>query len=506
MLSVLIWVAVMAQVLVAEPTVVVVGGGLAGLSASLEIITEGGRVILVEGENNTGGNSAKASSGINGAGTDVQEKLGIRDSPDLLEKDTLSAGDNENDKKLVKILAENSADAVQFLRNVGVDLTDVNLCGGHSVPRTHWIPSPKEGRPIPAGFEIMKRLRTRLNEIQEKNPESFRLMTQTKMTDIIRKEGKVIGVEVVSVEGEKSQITGDAVILATGGFSADRSADGLLTEYGKDILDFPSTNGPFARGEGVKIARSLGAKLIGMDRIQIHPTAFVDPKDPSAGTKFLAAEALRGKGALLINSDGKRFGNELGRRDYTTRRILNHAKPIEESFQGGSSGRHAAVMLMSEATIDAFGRPAFNFYAIVKKFFVKYNNSDELAKALGVDGSVVKSTLDDYKDIFDKKKEDPFGKKVFPVSAISPTEPIYAAIVVPAIHYTMGGLQIDENARVVDEQGNPIIGLYAAGEVTGGVHGSNRLGGNSLLECVVFGRIAGHSGFSAAREASRSEL
>ncbi|KAF1762282.1 hypothetical protein GCK72_010544 [Caenorhabditis remanei] len=466
----------MAPLMAAEPTVVVVGGGLAGLSASLEIITEGGRVILIEGENNTGGNSAKASSGINGAGTDTQEKLGIHDSPELLVKDTLSAGDDENDKVLVKILAEKSVEAVQFLRNVGVDLTDINLCGGHSVPRTHWIPSPKEGRPIPAGFEIMKRLRTRLNELQEKNPESFRLMTQTKMVGIVREEGKVVGVEVLSAEGEQSKVTGDSVILATGGFSADRSNDSLLSEFGKQTLGFPSTNGAFAKGDGVKIARALGAKLVGMERIQIHPTAFVDPKEPAAGTKFLAAEALRGKGALLINSEGERFGNELGRRDYTTNRILEHAKPIGEDFQGGSAERNAAIMLMNEATIDAFGRPAFNFYAIVKKFFKKYENSEELAKALNVEYSVIKATLDDYKEIFEGKKEDPFGKK------------------------------IDEHARVIDEQEKPIDGLYAAGEVTGGVHGSNRLGGNSLLECVVFGRVAGRSGLQVATDASRSEL
>uniref|UniRef100_A0A8R1EDW1 FAD_binding_2 domain-containing protein n=1 Tax=Caenorhabditis japonica TaxID=281687 RepID=A0A8R1EDW1_CAEJA len=109
-----------------------------------------------------------------------------------------------------------------------------------------------------------------------------------------------------------------------------------------------------------------------MDRIQIHPTAFVDPKEPGAGTKFLAAEALRGKGAILINSDGKRFGNELGRRDYLTGRILEHAKPIEEKFQGGSAGKPSAIMLMNEANVDAFGRPAFNFYAIVKKFFSEF--------------------------------------------------------------------------------------------------------------------------------------
>ncbi|CAI2348209.1 unnamed protein product [Caenorhabditis sp. 36 PRJEB53466] len=496
----------MASPLSAQPTVVVVGGGLAGLSASIEIISNGGKVLLVEGENNTGGNSAKASSGINGAGTETQEKLGFVDSPEVLVKDTLSAGDGENDKKLVGILAEKSAAAVEFLRNVGVDLTDVNLCGGHTVARTHWIPSPKEGRPIPAGFEIMKRLRTRLNEIQEKDPESFRLLTQTKMVGILRKDGAVVGIEVENVDGTKSNVNGNALVLATGGFSADRAPDGLLVEFGGDKLEFPSTNGAFARGDGVKLARSIGAKLIGMSRIQIHPTAFVDPKEPAAGTKFLAAEALRGKGALLINSEGKRFGNELGRRDYLTGRILEQAPPIGEHFQGGSAKKNSAIMLMNEANVESFGRPAFNFYAIVKKFFAKYENAGELAKALNVDESVVKATLEEYQKVFKGEIEDPFGKKVFPVAAISPSEPIYAAIVTPAIHYTMGGLKIDERARVLDEQDRPIEKLFAAGEVTGGVHGSNRLAGNSLLECVVFGRIAGDYALAAARDALRTEL
>uniref|UniRef100_A0A8R1DGM9 FAD_binding_2 domain-containing protein n=1 Tax=Caenorhabditis japonica TaxID=281687 RepID=A0A8R1DGM9_CAEJA len=139
-------------------------------------------------------------------------------------------------------------------------------------------------------------------------------------------------------------------------------------------------------------------------------------------------------------------------------------------------------------------------------FCKKYDNADELANALNVDSEVIKSTLEDYEKLFNGEGEDTFGKKVFPVAAISANEPIYAAIVTPAIHYTMGGLKIDENAQVLDEQDQPIPGLFAAGEVTGGVHGSNRLAGNSLLECVVFGRIAGVSGNGAARGAPKAEL
>ncbi|CAI5446056.1 unnamed protein product [Caenorhabditis angaria] len=488
-----------------EQKIIVVGGGLAGLSASLEIINGGGRVVLIEGEANTGGNSAKASSGINGAGTATQSNLGLTDSPSNLVSDTLSAGDNENNKNLVEILAANSADAVEFLRNVGVDLTDVNLCGGHSVARTHWIPSPKEGRPIPAGFEIMKRLRTKLDKIKAEDAELFELLTSTKMTKIIKEDGKVIGIEVENNEGR--QIIHGNVVLATGGFSSDRSKDGLLIEFGGEKLEFPSTNGQFARGDGVKLARSIGAKLIGMNRIQIHPTAFVDPKDPKASTKFLAAEALRGKGALLINGNGERFGNELGRRDYLTGKILEESQEIGEHFQNGSGGQKSAIMLMNEKNVEAFGRPAFNFYAIVKKFFVKYENSDELADALKVDRKTVKETLENYVQIFNGKKEDPFGKRVFPVASILPNEPIYAAIVTPAIHYTMGGLEIDGNAQVISAQNEkPIEGLYAAGEVSGGVHGSNRLAGNSLLECVVFGRIAGQNALKYNQKSVREEL
>ncbi|CAB3403330.1 unnamed protein product [Caenorhabditis bovis] len=492
----------------ASQPIIVVGGGLAGLSASLEILNRGGRVIIVEGEANTGGNSAKASSGINGAGTATQAALGIDDNPENLIKDTLTAGDEENDRELVKILAESSSDAVEFLKKVGVDLGDVNLCGGHSVPRTHWIPSPKEGRPIPAGFEIMRRLRLRLDELKAKDEASIQFLTKTKMIGIeTDSNGRVVGVKTESVDTKEVRIVnGLAVILATGGFSADHEDDSLLVEFGRQKLGFPTTNGQFAKGHGVKIARALGAQLILMDRIQIHPTAFVDPKEPTAGTMFLAAEALRGKGAILINSEGKRFGNELGRRDYLTKRILEHASPIKEEFQNGSGGRHAAIMLMNEANVDSFGRPAFNFYSIVKKFFTKYNNADELAEKLGVDPKVIRNELDDYKDHFDGKSADRFGKTVFPVSPIVADETIYAAIVTPAIHYTMGGLRIDGNAQVIGANEKPIRGLLAAGEVTGGVHGSNRLAGNSLLECVVFGRIAGETAIKLAAAGIEREL
>ncbi|GMT31149.1 hypothetical protein PFISCL1PPCAC_22446, partial [Pristionchus fissidentatus] len=483
-----------------EP-VIVVGGGLAGLSAVLEAIKHGAsKVILVDSEKTLGGNSAKASSGINACNTPTQERMGIEDSVDRFRADTMAAGDRENDEGLVEVLVEESASAVEFLEEAGVNLGDVNLCGGHAVPRTHWIPSPKEGRPLPVGFGIIKALREKVEAIQKENPEKITILLETRVLGLVSWNEFITGVRVKGPSGKPEEISGKAVVLATGGFSADLKEDtSLLVEFaGAEKLKLPTTNGAFARGDGVKMARAMGAKVIGMDRVQVHPTAFVDPAAPGALTKFLAAEALRGKGALLLSAKGVRFANELGRRDYVTARIQKECAPLPETFQGGSAGMPAALLVMNEKAIDDFGRPAFNFYAVVKKFFKKYDNAGVLAAELGIDASVLKKTLASYNEHVTKaasnqRTKDAFDKTVFPL-AFSDEEPLHVALITPAVHYTMGGLQINKRAEVFNEFMNKSFkGLLAAGEVAGGVHGANRLAGNSLLECVVFGRIAGRT-------------
>ncbi|KHJ74962.1 hypothetical protein OESDEN_25422 [Oesophagostomum dentatum] len=208
-----------------------------------------------------------------------------------------------------------------------------------------------------------------------------------------------------------------------------------------------------------------------------------------------------------INMKGLRFANELGRRDYVTGRILQECTPIE-TFHNGSAGLTSAIMLMNDEAVDSFG-PNFVFYYKVKKFFTKYDNVKEFAKAAGIPYDTLKETLQTYNKFVKSTKEgtkdkDAFGKSVFPV-AFEVEKPIYAAVITPAIHYTMGGLKIDKQARVINEYTKePFKGLLAAGEVTGGVHGANRLAGNSLLECVVFGRVAGRN--AAAINYSHEEL
>jgi succinate dehydrogenase/fumarate reductase flavoprotein subunit len=241
-----------------------------------------------------------------------------------------------------------------------------------------------------------------------------------------------------------------------------------------------------------------------MDRIQVHPTAFVDPKNPTATTLFLAAEALRGKGAIMLNSKGERFGNELGRRDYLTERI-NTFCPEDPTV----NQLHTAYLIMNDESADGFGRPAFNFYSKIKGFFQKFESADELAKHIGCPSENVQKTLEEYNALVKEytagnKPRDRFDKTVFPV-AFPSDKALYVAKITPAIHYTMGGLKIDRQGFVFSEfMDKSFKGLLAAGEVTGGVHGRNRLAGNSLLECVVFGRIAGKS---AARVSyARDEL
>uniref|UniRef100_A0A1I7VQ82 fumarate reductase (NADH) n=2 Tax=Loa loa TaxID=7209 RepID=A0A1I7VQ82_LOALO len=300
-----------------------------------------------------------------------------------------------------------------------------------------------------------------------------------------------------------NEISGKAVVLATGGFSCDHSKEGsLLQEFAPEKANFPTTNGPWATGRGVKMARAMGAALVGMQNVQIHPTAFVDPKDPVATTKFLAAEALRGKGAILLNDKGERFVNELGRRDHVTDKILKFCAKNEEA-----GGAHTAFMIMDDQAVDDFGRASFGFYAKIKGFFKQLDTLEEVANYMGIESSKLKATLDEYNKHAHStlSKEDKFGKKIFPVALEHP--PYYVAIITPAVHYTMGGIKIDKDAAVYNEfSGKPFKGLLAAGEVTGGVHGRNRLAGNSLLECVVYGRIAGHNAANIRYSASDATL
>ncbi|KAJ2556780.1 hypothetical protein EV175_001776 [Coemansia sp. RSA 1933] len=507
--------------------VAVVGSGLAGMAAAIEALcqtggsTPGITVTIFEKEKRTGGNSAKASSGINGAVTQIQKSFGINDSTDIFVHDTLKSGRGRSNDVLVKRLVRDSVDAVTWLQNdFSLELDSVVQLGGHSFPRTHHIPD-RDGKPRPVGWEIVSALGSYLHKQQKQNESRFQMITGARVTELLTTaDGRVSGLVYESVDSGTDKIRKhkhdcDAVVLATGGFGGEGSRSTLLKKYAPGLVGLPATNGPFATGDGILLASAAGAALVDMDQVQVHPTGFVMASNPGNPTKILAAEALRGEGGVLLNGLGKRFVAELDTRDRVTQAMNRFCSGKDNCAQyGGRRGvvmegtarepQTAAYLVLSQAAADSFGHGAFGFY---QSMGLMHNVSGlaELAAAMRVDLNTLRQTLASYDAAKDLKTADEFGKTVFPQHMLSSNEnenTYFWGIVTPSIHYTMGGVRFDEASRVLRESdGQPIPGLFAAGEVTGGLHGANRLGGNSLLECVVFGRRAGRQ--AAAESAGR---
>merc|ERR1712079_792530 len=287
---------------------------------------------------------------------------------------------------------------------------------------------------------------------------------------------------------------------ASGGVGADFTQNSLLATYRPDLMHLPTTNGEHCTGDGIKMGEAIGAQSIDLEWVQVHPTGLVKPDDPDAKIKFLAAEALRGVGELVLDANGNRFANELGRRDYVTGEMWKNKPPFRLCLNKAASEE------IHWHCKHYTGRGVMKFY----------ETGEALAKDMGVSLATLEATHDAHYQAAKKTEKDPdggswpaypsgkswdeasgktgSGKKfyhnIIPGSAVK-TEPFYVAIITPVIHYCMGGLEIDTDSAVVNTDGRAIPGLYAAGEVAGGVHGNNRLGGNSLLDCVVFGRVAG---------------
>lgn len=287
--------------------VIIVGGGLAGLCAAVESARCGASVVLIEKEKNVGGNSAKATSGINGWGTQYQAMQSIQDSGKYFERDTFLSGVGGScDFGLVKTLSVKSREAIHFLSNdIGIPLSTLYQLGGHSRPRTHRVPDKADGSPVPVGYTIIKTL---TDYIQKYYASKIAVMTSTAVTSLLVTEfidvdgalrKRVRGVRYLAVDAKEAteiELEADSVILASGGFANDHTTSSLLREFVPGLETTPTTNGPFATGDGVKMARAAGAVLVDMDKVQLHPTGFINPKDPTNTTKFLGPEALRGSG------------------------------------------------------------------------------------------------------------------------------------------------------------------------------------------------------------------
>jgi len=468
--------------------VIVVGGGLAGMSAANQTIECGGRVVLLDKSSFCGGNSTKATSGINGSQTKTQAAKGIPDTNDIFLADTMKGGAKK--PEVAKVLCFNSGGDVDWLMDkFDLDLSLLARLGGHSQPRTH------RGKERFPGMTITYALIQMCEKIAEKTDRA-RIVTKAEVNKLIMNGKNVVGCEYVKAGATFKEY--GPVIFCSGGYGADFGASSLLAKYRPDLLHLPTTNGEHCTGDAIKLGEAIGAKTIDLEWVQVHPTGLVKPDDPDAKVKFLAAEALRGVGGLVFDAEGNRFANELGRRDYVTGEMWKNKPPFRLCLNKAASDE--IIWHCKHYT----GRGVMKYY----------ENGVALAKDMGIPLQTLVDTHDVHFQSATKQAADPdggpfpaypygktwdapsvktgSGKKFYhnfiPGSAVA-TEPFYVAIITPVIHYCMGGLEIDVDSAVVNATG-AVPGLYAAGEVAGGVHGNNRLGGNSLLDCVVFGRVA----------------
>ena len=308
-------------------------------------------------------------------------------------------------------------------------------------------------------------------------------------------------------------------LACAGGFSNDHTATSLLHEFAPQLADFATTKGPFANGDGVKIARAAGAHLTGMEHVQVHPTGFVDPSEPDSKTKFLAPEALRGHGGILLNQAGQRFVDELSRRDQVTGAMYAHCLATGQDRTQAEAGGAVkplpvrAFLVMPPSIIARW--PNFMFYFKVKGMFKQVKGYHGLAELIGngVSADALNATFSSYQAAAKAGRDAATGKTVFPDAFDGAEEgTLYVAQVTPVLHYTMGGVATNAAAELLYADHSthpfalrPIPRLYGSGEVTGGLHGANRLAGNSLLECAVFGRLAGQHAAQAALQRARPE-
>ncbi|WP_428912214.1 flavocytochrome c [Niallia sp. Krafla_26] len=437
--------------------VAVVGSGGAGLSAAVKAKEAGKSVVILEKMPIIGGNTNRATGGMNVAGTEYQKAQGIEDSKEVWYADTMKGGKNLNDPELLQTLVDNAPDALKWLNDMGADLTRVTLSGGQTNARIH---TPADGSPV--GPVIVDVLSKKLEELDVK------ILLNTKAEKLIEKDGAVVGIEAVDKNGESFKVNAKAVVLATGGFGANSK---MVEEYRPDLKGFYTTNHDGATGDGIVMAQEVGADLMQIDQIQIHPTT--DPK-----TGYLFTEGLRGDGAILVNKEAKRFTDELLTRDVVSQNILNQKDGI-------------AYLIVNQEMADENNSLAGY---IENGYATKGEDIASLAKEVGLDATTLEDTMAKYTGFVKNGKDEEFGR--VHLTQTLENGPFYAIPVTPSIHHTMGGLKVDTKTHVLNKEGQPIAGLYAAGELTGGVHGGNRIGGNAVADIIVFGRIAGQTAAS----------
>ena len=438
-----------------DTEIVVIGAGGAGMTAAIMLHQAGKSFVLLEKMPYAGGNTTKATGGMNAAETHYQKEQGIEDSTALFAADTMKGGHALNDPSLVAMMANKSAEAIDWLDTIGASLPKISYSGGASVNRIH---APEDGSGV-GGF-LVDRFSAKLEEL------GVEILYNTSATELLTDgEGKICGVK---ADGEDCSYTFNckAVILATGGFGANEE---MYTQYRPDLKGTVTTNAPGATGDGILMAQALGADLVDIEQIQLHPTV-------EQTTSILITESVRGDGAILVNSQGVRFTNEL-----LTRDAVSAAELAQE-------GQFAWIIFDQNLRDHLKATEKY----VKSGITVQADTIEGLAELLEIDPATLAKTLEDWNGYVKNQRDPDFGRTTG-MDADLTTPPYYAIKIAPGIHHTMGGVKINTAAQVINTEGQPIPGLFAAGEVTGGVHGGNRLGGNAVADIVIFGRIAAES-------------
>lgn len=487
-----------------EVDVAIIGAGGAGLAASIEAKDQGADVLILEKAAFSGGNTVKATGGMNAAKTPYQDEntfseaeesairkqievarekypdlkeltdtvegqleaylkdpQGYFDSPELFMLDTMVGGHGINNPDKVKALTDHSAATIEWLKENDMPLTSVGNAGGASVKRIH-RPVDADGKTMAVGNFLVPRL----TELAEKK--GVKILYSTPATELLVDDNHAV----IGVQAGDVTVHAKSVIIASGGFGADLERVASLKP---ELKGFVTTNAPGITGDGIDMATKIGAATVDMDQIQIHPTVEQE-------TSSLITEGVRGDGAILINQEGKRFIDEVATRDVVS--------AAEIAQPGGY-----AYLIFDQAMVDQ-SAPLAGY--ISKGFAIQGEDLESLAKAIEVDPASFTATMTDWNAAVAAKSDPAFGRTAF-------TEPLakapyFAIKLSPGIHHTMGGLVTDSDCRVLQEADQaPIANLFAAGEVTGGVHGANRLGGSAVSDIMVFGRIAGQKAAENAK-------
>ncbi|TCZ77735.1 flavocytochrome c [Paenibacillus albiflavus] len=445
--------------------VVVIGAGGAGFSAAIEAKQAGANVIILEKMPTVGGNTLISGGEMNAPNTWVQQAVGITDdNVELFYEDTMKGGDNVGNPEMVRILAEQALGSAEWLRDeIKVEFIPDQLFqfGGHSRKRA-LIPVGH------TGAELIKKFKAKTDELQI--PIKTDMKAEKLLTDA---NGKVTGVEATSGAGQKITFNASkGVIIASGGFGSNVE---MRVKYNPELDDtYMSTDTPGSTGDGIVMAQEINADITNMKNIQTYPIC-----NPKTGVISLVADS-RFDGAILINQSGERFVEELERRDVISQAIL--AQEGRYAYQLWNQG-------LEEISKTIAAHPDEYEQMIKDGVLYKADTLEDAAKFFNIDPAKLQATIDKVNEYAKTGKDLDFNHRAGLVSLAK--GPYFIQKAVPSVHHTMGGLVIDTDTRVLNTEGKVIEGLFAAGEVTGVIHGSNRLGGNAIADIITFGRISG---------------